>query len=349
MRDRVSSNKIKIWIGGVIIALILAFLLGPFYIFLTKDLKISPVRTLLFSGGLRKVNNQVNVLILGIPGGSHDGPLLSDSMIVLNYDFIKKRAVTIGMPRDVWSATLQDRLNSAYAYGEAKKPGGGLALAKAEVGAIVGIPIQYVVVMNFNEFKDIIDYFGGIEVDVQNSFVDKKFPLEGKEADDCGGKDEEFLCRYETIRFGKGRQHMDGDTALKFVRSRNAEGKEGSDFARSLRQQQVTEAIKGKVVKTILSLNLGKIKEMYSVLDKSVQRDINNQQTASLGKNFILSPKFYQKNFGLPRELFTIPDGSLYEGRYVLVPREDFKSIHKYVGCLLEKEDEGKCDYLKED
>ena len=329
--------------------LILVFFLGPFYFFLTKDLKISPARTLFFSGGLRKVNNQVNVLILGIPGGSHDGPLLSDSMTVLNYDFIKKRAVAIGMPRDVWSATLQDRLNSAYAYGEAKKPGGGLTLAKAEVGAIVGIPIQYVIVMNFSEFKDIIDYFDGIDIDVKNSFVDRKFPVEGKEDEDCGGNDEEFLCRYETIRFGKGRQHMDGNTALKFVRSRNAEGKEGSDFARSLRQQQVTEAIKGKVVKTILSLNLGKIKEMYSVLDKSVQRDINNQQTASLGKNFILNSKFYQKNFGLSRELFTIPDGSLYEGRYVLVPKKDLNTIHNYVKCLLDKEDEDKCGYLKDD
>lgn len=348
MRDSRSPKKFKIWALGIIILVLLVFFLGPFYIFLTKDLKISPIRTLLFSGGLRKVNNQVNILILGIPGGNHDGPLLSDSMIVLNYDFYKKRAVTIGVPRDVWSATLQDRLNSAYAYGEAKKPGGGLTLSRAEAGAVVGIPIQYVVVMNFSEFRDVIDYFGGVDIDVKNAFVDKKFPLEGKENDDCGS-DEEFRCRYETVKFTQGKQHMNGDTALKFVRSRNAEGKEGSDFARSLRQQQVIEAIKGKIIKTVLSFNLGKMRETYSELDKSVQRDINNQQTASLAKNFVLNRKFYQKNFGLPRELFTTPAGSLYEGKYVLVPKTDHDNIHDYVQCLLDKEDEGKCDYLKKD
>ncbi|OGK17971.1 hypothetical protein A3G67_04690 [Candidatus Roizmanbacteria bacterium RIFCSPLOWO2_12_FULL_40_12] len=345
MKGPVSSKKVKIWIIGIAILLFVLIFFGPYYLFLTRDLKISPFQTLFLSGGLRKVNDQVNVLILGIPGGNHDGPLLSDSMIVLNYDFNKRRAVTIGMPRDVWSATLQDRLNSAYAYGEAKKPGGGLTLAKAEVGAVVGMPIQYVVVMNFSEFKDIIDYFGGIDIEVKNSFTDKKFPLEGKESDECNG-DAEYRCRYETVHFTQGKQHMDGNTALKFVRSRNAIGKEGSDFARSLRQQAVTEEMKGKIVKTAFTFNLGKIKEMYSILDKSVQRDISNQQAAALGKKLIFDGKFYEKNFGLPRELFTIPDGSDYEGKYVLIPAVSFQNVYDYTHCLLSKEDEVKCSSL---
>lgn len=335
--------KIILVLGSLFVLLLI--IIVPFYIFLKKDLKISPFRTLFLSGGLRKVNDQVNVLILGIPGGNHDGPLLSDSMIVLNYDFNKRRAVAIGMPRDIWSSTLQDRLNSAYAYGEAKKPGGGLTLAKAEVGAVVGMPIQYVIVMNFSEFKDIIDYFGGVDIDVKNSFTDEKFPIEGKESDECDG-DVEYRCRYEMVHFTQGRQHMDGNTALKFVRSRNAIGKEGSDFARSLRQQLVTEEIKSELMKIALTFNPGKIKETYTVLDKSVQRDINNQQAASLGKQLVFDGKFYQKDFGLPRELFTIPDGSDYEGKYVLIPSQSYKNIHSYVQCLLIKEDEGQCKYL---
>ncbi len=349
MRDRNPPKRnIKLWIAGSIILLLIIFLLGPFYIFLKKDLKISPIRTLLFSGGLRKVNNQVNVLILGIPGGNHDGPLLSDSMIVLNYDFSKKRAVTIGIPRDVWSPTLQDKLNSAYAYGEAKKPGGGLTLAKAEVGSVVGIPIQYVIVMNFNEFKDVVDYFGGVNIDVKTAFVDKKFPIEGKENDECNG-DEEFGCRYQTVKFGKGLQHMNGDTALKFVRSRNAIGKEGSDFARSLRQQLIIDAVKQKVLKKTLSFNIDEMRRMYTELDKSVQRDIDNQQAASLAKNFVLNSKFYQKNFGISRGLFETPQVDQYEGKYVLVPKKDWNTVHDYVKCLLDKEDEKQCSYLEKD
>ena len=345
MMDRL-TNKVKTWIIIGIVLVVLVILIGPYYLFLTKDLKISPLRTIFLSGGLRKVNGQVTVLILGIPGGNHDGPLLSDSIIVMNYDFTKNRVITIGIPRDVWSTTLHDRINSAYAYGEAKKPGGGLTLSKAEVGSIIGIPIQYVVVMNFNEFKGLIDFFGGVDIEVKHSFTDNKFPIEGKEADDCGGKDPEYHCRYETVKFSKGIQHMDGGIALKYARSRNAEGQEGSDFARSLRQQLVAHALKGKATQILLSLNLEKIKEMYQVLDKSVQRDIDNQQAASLVKNIVFNRKLYQKDFGLSRDLFIIPEGSSFDGKYVLVPKKDFKQVHSYIHCLTEKEDENQCSFL---
>jgi LCP family protein required for cell wall assembly len=291
------------------------------------------------------VNDQVTILILGIPGGKHDGPLLSDSIIVVNYDFQKNRVVTIGIPRDVWSSTLQDKINSAYAYGEAKKKGGGLTLAKAEVGAIVGIPIQYAAVINFGKFKNLVDFFGGIDINVKNSFVDHKFPIEGKENDECGG-DTEYHCRYETIRFEKGIQHMNGETALKFSRSRNAEGQEGSDFSRSLRQQLVTGQIKGKIFQTILSFNLGKTRQMYWELNQSIERDIDNQQAASLIKSVMFGRTFKQKDFGLPRELFVVPDGSLYEGRYVLVPKDDFNHVYLYTQCLLRKEDDKQCESL---
>lgn len=348
MRTEDTSKKYKRWILMGILLLITFFVIGPYYLFLKRDLNVSPLKTLFLSGGLKKVNNQVNLLILGIPGGNHEGPFLSDSMIVLNYDFSKKRLVTIGIPRDVWSSTLQDRVNSAYAYGEAKKKSGGLTLAKAEIGSIVGTPIQYVIVMNFSEFKDLIDYLGGVDIDVKNSFVDKKFPIEGKENDECNG-DPDFKCRYQTVRFSAGKQHMDGKKALVFVRSRNAEGKEGSDFARSLRQQQVTEELKNKIVKTTLSFNLKKTKDMYAVLDKSIQRDISNQEVASLGKRIVFNRNYYQKNFGLPRELFTTPIGDVYEGRYVLIPKKDSKIVHKYVRCLFDKESEKECEYLKDD
>ena len=227
------------------------------------------------------------------------------------------------------------------------KEGDELALALPGVNFERRLKDKKYLYANINEkqFKDIIDYFGGIDIEVKNSFTDKKFPLEGKESDECNG-DAEYRCRYETVHFTQGKQHMDGNTALKFVRSRNAIGKEGSDFARSLRQQAVTEEMKGKIVKTAFTFNLGKIKEMYSILDKSVQRDISNQQAAALGKKLIFDGKFYEKNFGLPRELFTIPDGSDYEGKYVLIPAVSFQNVYDYTHCLLSKEDEVKCSSL---
>ena len=92
-----------------------------------------------------------------------------------------------------------------------------------------------------------IDFIGGVEVNVENSFIDKEFPITGKENDLCNN-DLEYKCRYKIISFTKGVSSMDGQTALNFVRSRHAEGSEGTDFAREKRQQKVIEAIKNKLI-----------------------------------------------------------------------------------------------------
>jgi len=79
---------------------------------------------------------------------------------------------------------------------------------------------------------------------------DERYPIPGKEADECGG-DPEYLCRYEMIHFDSGLQMMNGVTALKFVRTRNSENlEEGTDLARSIRQQKVLLAIRDKIMST---------------------------------------------------------------------------------------------------
>lgn len=341
------NKRTIVWLVVGLMILIVYFVGRPYYSFLTKTLKISILKTFFSFNGVKKVNDSVNILILGIPGGKHDGPNLSDSIVVANYNFTKNRLVTIGIPRDVWSDTLRDKINSAYAYGESKVVGGGIKLARAEVAAIVDTPIQYGAVINFSNFKDIIDYVGGVDVNVQRSFVDKKFPIEGREDDLCGG-DPEYGCRYEIISFEKGKQHMDGATALKFVRSRNAEGAEGSDFARTQRQQEVISSLKAEVVDTVKSLNINKIRELYLKFNSLITRDISNQEVAIVARKIIFNKGFNQKNFHIPNEMFFVPDYRLYDGKYVLVPdSEDFGRIHAGVRCILEKEDQDKCLPLK--
>ncbi len=277
------------------------------------------------------IGGRVNILVLGIPGGNHDGPTLSDSITVMNYDTKTNTVKSIGVPRDVWSSTLRDKINSAYAYGEAKAEGGGLRLAKAEVGSIIGAPIQYAVVIDFHEFINLIDLVDGVDVNVENSFVDRKFPIEGKEVDECSG-DEEFKCRYRTISFTKGLAHMDGETALSFVRSRNAEGEEGSDFSRNKRQQLVMGAIKERVAKIVLTFNLGKLDILYNGVNKLIKRDISNQQLTYVLRNMVFHRNFKQSTTALPQELFMVPDYNDYEGKYVLVPEDaSFSALHSYV------------------
>jgi len=90
-----------------------------------------------------------------------------------------------------------------------------------------------------------VDLLDGVEVDVENTFDDYRYPINGKENDLCDG-DPEYDCRYEDIHFDQGLQLMSGETSLKYVRSRNAEGDEGTDFARSQRQQRLLLSFKEK-------------------------------------------------------------------------------------------------------
>lgn len=339
-------KKTKIIKFLAILVAIFFIIIKPYVDFVNKDLKISLLKTLLFKDSLKTYDNQVNILLLGIGGASHDGPNLSDSINLINYNFKTNILSTISIPRDIWSETLKDKINSAYAYGEAKKPGeGGLILAKAEISEIVGMPIQYAAVINFNQFRQLVDFLGGVDVVVENSFTDKKFPIEGKEDDLCGG-DPEYNCRYETISFTKGLTHMDGQTALKFIRSRHAEGKEGTDFAREKRQQKVIEAIKNKLIFFIKTLDVAQYKKLYNFFDNSIKRDITNQQLAIIAKNIILNKNFKQIKITLNESLFENPPISYkYNNLWVLIPKNnDYSTLYKYIQCQLKNKNN--CDNL---
>ena len=284
---------------------------------------------------------------MGIAGGSHEGPNLSDTNIVVNYNFKTNKLTTISIPRDIWSETLKDKINSAYAYGEAKKPnGGGFVLAKAEIEAIVGLPIQYAAVIDFQQFKELIDFLGGIEVDVENSFVDKKFPIDGKENDECNG-DETFACRFETVSFTKGKTVMDGKTTLKFIRSRNAEGDEGTDFAREKRQQKMIDGVKNKLTKLIIKPNLKTYQQVYDLLDKLIRRDLSNQQVAIIAKNIFFKGNSKQEKILLSENFFSNPPISEeYDNLWVLIPADKtYTTVHAYIDCNLRSQSD--CESLK--
>ncbi len=324
----------KLFLLSFTIFFISYLIIKPYINFINQNLKISLIKTLLERNNLKTYKNQVNILILGIGGTNHEGPNLSDSITVVNYNFNKNELSSITLPRDIWSETLENKINAAYALGELKLPNkGGLLLAKAEIGAVVGLPIHYVIVIDFNIFKNLIDFLGGIDVKVENSFIDKKFPITGKENDLCSNNND-FSCRYETIVFNKGINHMNGETALKFVRSRNAEGKEGTDFARIKRQQKVLEALKVKIINLIKTFNLKKYQQFYSLIDRNVKRDITNQQLAIILKNIVFKKNFQQKQIVLEEDFFINPPltSNKYYGLWVLIPpEENYSKIHQFI------------------
>jgi LCP family protein required for cell wall assembly len=357
-KTRVLVSRIKrkilshVWLARISLVLLfifVLFILGVFvkslffesslsyYYGLAKDFVFAPKEN------LNIVDGRVNLLVLGKGGGNHEAPDLTDTMIFISISPENKSITMVSLPRDIWIPELRAKLNSTYYWGNNKKQGGGLVLTKSVVEKIVGQTIQYGIVIDFEGFKKIIDILGGIEVDVKNSFTDEKYPIPGKENDSCAG-DPEYKCRYETLHFIKGKQFMDGEKALKFVRSRNAEGDEGTDFARAARQQKVISAIKDKILTREVLLSPKKLSELKSVILEHVEEDIEPNSAAVLAR-FLFDARNNVKSYVLPEEyLLNPPKSSQYDYLYVLTPRnenpstdsgQDWDKVHKWVNGIL--------------
>jgi anionic cell wall polymer biosynthesis LytR-Cps2A-Psr (LCP) family protein len=143
----------------------------------------------------------------------------------------------------------------------------------------------------------------------------------------------------------KGLQHMDGETALEFVRSRHASGVEGSDFARSKRQEKIIKAFKDKVLSAQTILNPAKVITLYETLKSSIDTDI--QQTefddfirlAQKMKNAKIQSAVLDmgdEQTQRPGLLINPPASSDYNYAWVLTPRTgngNFTEIQKYISC----------------
>lgn len=282
---------------------------------------------------LKFQDGRTNILLLGIGGGTHEGADLTDTILVVSLDKQNKKMAMISVPRDLWSDTLKDKVNSSYHYGEEKKAGGGLTLSKVIVEDVVGLPIHYVLLIDFSGFEDIITIAGGIDITVSKAFTDPEFPVAGKENDVCDG-DPKFACRYESATFVQGLQHMDGKRALTYVRSRHAEGDEGSDFARSRRQQEVLVALLEKLKNPWTWLPPSRAITLFGAFDRATTTDMRIGELATVGKVITKIGDGQTKRVAFV-DLLSEPPLWMY-GRYTLIPKENFSKVHEYIKSQLE-------------
>jgi len=284
---------------------------------------------------IQSIEGRTNILIMGKGGAGHDAPDLTDTIIFASVSQTNPSIILISLPRDIWIPELRAKLNSVYYWGDQGQKGGGLVLAKSTVEEIVGRPVHYGVVLDFAGFTGLIDALGGIEVEVERAFVDEKYPIPGRENDNCGG-DPEYRCRYETIRFKEGLQTMDGTTALKFVRSRNAEGDEGTDLARAARQEKVLVAIKEKILSPKILFSPRKMVAVLKVFQQSLETDIDNSAAAILARR-LFQARARVNSYVLPEDFLLNPPASpRYDNLYVFVPRGgDWEEVQGWIKCQL--------------
>ena len=217
--------------------------------------------------------DRINILLLGMGGLGHDGPFLTDTMIVASIQPSTGEVAMISIPRDLGVDIPKKgwyKINHANAFGEAAQSGSGGALATKVVSDTFDVDIHYYVRVDFEAVKQIIDDVDGITVDVERGFTDTEYPAPNYE--------------YQTVSFDSGVQTMDGATALTYARSRHGNNGEGSDFARAKRQQRMILALKEKVLSFETLANPIRIHSIIETLDSHISTNMDFADIISMMK-----------------------------------------------------------------
>ncbi len=218
---------------------------------------------------VRAATDPVTILLLGSdrrPGS--DAIPRTDAIMLVRIDPVQERVALFSLPRDLWTPIPGhgiNRINNAYLFGErAGPPGAGMSLARAAVSNLIGVPIDYVALIDLSGFAALVDAIGGVVVDVPAELIDRRFPT----ADN----------RTTTVRFAAGPQQMNGAAALTYSRIRNPD----LDFGRIARQQQVLLAIAERLRTRGYLTNLLAAEDLTGSLVGYVQTDMPPTQITEL-------------------------------------------------------------------
>ena len=283
---RRSTKKKRVWpyvLLGVIFIFVLAAAAGAF--FAQSSLLSRPDRG--HKEELLTATDKATIMIMGVDEREGDVGR-SDTLMVATIDPIKNEASLLSIPRDTRVAIPRngyDKINAAYAYG-------GEKLTQRTVEDFLGVRIDHYVIINTHAFQKIVDAIGGIDINVE-----KRMYYEDPWDDDGG----------LIIDLRPGMQHMDGKTAVTYVRYRDEEG----DIGRVKRQQKFMRACVDAVTTPAILPRLPGI--ISSVID-SVKTDLSVRQMLE----FIGTLKQAQAN-GLRTDM--VPGRPLYiEGISYWIP-----------------------------
>lgn len=230
-------------------------------------------------------NGRLNILMLGGDTGADREGTRPDSISVMSFDMWTGQLVTIGVPRNLErfafaAGPMRERypdvytdcdvdvcyLNSVYTevelvhpeyYPDAVSQGSspGIEATRDAVEGITGLEIPYYVMVDMQGFADLIDALGGVDIEVTERV--------GLGINDDGSEGWEPPSHW----IEPGMQHMDGEIALWYARSRY----ESDDFSRMQRQRQLQEAIIAKLTPSNLASRMGPVTQ---AITKVIRTDL---------------------------------------------------------------------------
>jgi len=256
---------------------------------------------------------QINILLLGIGGEGHEGPYLSDTMILAQINPKNSEIAFVSVPRDLLAELPNNlgerKINAVFAEGAARTKDWNEAgrWSRMAVERLSGQVIPYFAVVDFTGFTKAADEINGLDIIVDKTFTDSEFP-------------DEKLGYLSPITFTQGLEHMDGARALQYARSRHGSNGEGSDFARSLRQQKVIKAFKEKILKLNLITSAGRISSLLGIFADNFHTNLSPGEIFRLYD--IVKEQNIQTFLSLSLDLDTgiLCAGSHETAGYILIP-----------------------------
>ena len=259
---------------------------------------------------------RLNILLIG--ADEQEGGHNTDTLITVSIDPVTKQVAMFSIPRDtvdlpvppgrprnVWGSAYRGKINSFFVQNRGRSdlwPGNnrtrGYNAIKAMMAELYGIDVKYFVEVNFNGFKKVVDAVGGVTINVQVPVVDDEFPGS--------------TGRSQRLYIPSGIQHMDGEQALRYARSRNT----SNDFDRGARQQRVLLSLREQADPQIL---LPRLPELVDALKSAVRTDIPLDQldellglasgidTANI-RSYVFGPPYSQDVCGTDRGCVVLPN-----------------------------------------
>ncbi len=227
-------------------------------------------------------DNVLTILILGSdelksrPGSQP----LTDSLMLVALHLNTGNINLLSLPRDLWSEAYVTKINALYAYGIDRYPTEPTRFPAEVISETTGVSLDKTIVLTMETVAQVIDAVGGIQVDVTESFVDEKFPR--TDVDVTVVHDPNLL--YKTVSFKQGVQHMSGETALEYIRSRHASGDTGTDNARSSRQQAVISSLLSTLRQRDVITNPKVISQLLSIYHDQFQATFPLSELVTVAK-----------------------------------------------------------------
>lgn len=281
---------------------------------------------------------KINFILLGLD--ERDDELekteTTDTIIFASLNLTDNKLTLISLPRDLWDYNTNSKINDIYP--QSLKQEDRFSYIKDKFNQITGQAVDNVIVLKTENLIRLIQLAGGLDVYLENGFIDTQYPNPEYIKDPKSG-----ASKYITVEFDTGDVHLDETNVTQFVRSRKggdtvAQG--GTDLARIQRQQLVIDALLKKVKDGNLINSFTQIFDLYKFWNKDISKDITDLQTFQIG-SIILNNISNGKDFTLEKKEITVgtnaKDGLIYHPatfinkQWVFIPADqEYKSFQQF-------------------